>query len=635
MYTYDSNRIDPNNYDVGGIMMRDSELHDVKLQEIDTQHQLDKAVQEEEGSQARTMTRRNLLAVLGAAGLTAAAGGVLMNLIGMPAAAAAGSTVIENVYGQEGLTLLNANDPGWVNVLDYGAVGDGVTDDTTFFRDAAATGKPIIVPRTSSFYKLSGSVSLTASMIGIGMPEIRMSGSDGSEQKRMLLIHNYQGGGLHVTGLHLDGGYTTGTADEQSHLVRIANSVNVFVHNNVLHAPYGDCVYIGSSVDSVYIAPSENVHILDNVLSNSRRCAVAVVSGRKVWITGNVIKDPFPYVATIDLEPNSSSTGSDIVEDIWIEKNEFYSEIYFINSYNPNTAYSNKRITIAGNKGKARYFFRCNSAPAITEQVTIRDNEFYGSVSDARMIQCSNVTKGLEISGNRDYATGAAGWNIANSAAPVVTGNRIESARAIALSFTNCSSVQFTDNLIKDINSSNGAVRFAGPQATGRHLIAGNQLVNIGSVGYWFGGVVTETLFDGNVTECAGKCVQIDAAAAGSDLRITTGNVFAGTGTPVFGGASLKAWTSPEIQTKDAIIGWAAAVPVSGTWKRGSILWNVLPSTLSPAGWVCVSDGTPGAWEAIGPAGALSDSSLKLKSPNGSVFIVSVTDAGQVAVTPA
>ncbi|MZQ81215.1 hypothetical protein GQF01_03645 [Paenibacillus sp. 5J-6] len=612
--------------------MKDSEMHDVNLLKIETQLQPEEIVEEEGGAEARIMTRRSLLTLLGVAGLTAVAGGAVLGLLRSPTAvAAAGSSVTENVYKQQALNLLSGNEPGWVNVLDYGAVGDGVTDDTDAFQSAAATGKPILVPSPLSFYKLTGSVTLTASMIGIGMPEIRMDTPDGSDLKRMLLIHNYQGSGLHITGLYLNGGYTTGTADEQSHLVRIANSVHVFVHNNVLHAPYGDCVYIGSD----YLAPSENVHIHDNVLSNPRRCAVAVVSGRKVWITGNVIKDPFSYVATIDLEPNSSTTGSDIVEDIWIAENEYYSEIYFINSYNPNTAYTNKRITITGNKGKARYFFRCNSAPAITEQVTIKDNDFYGSVSDARMIQSSNVTKGLEISGNRDYATGAAGWNIANSTGPIVAGNRIESSRAIAVSFTNCSSVQFTTNLIKDINSSNGAVRFAGPQVTGRHLIANNQLVNIGAVGYWFGGVVTETLFDGNVTECVGKCLQIDTAAAGSDLRITTGNVFAGTGTPVFGGANLKAWASPEIQTKDAFIGWAAALPVSGTWKRGSILWNVQPSTLTPVGWVCVSDGNPGVWESIGSSGALNASSLRLKSPDGSLYVVAVTDLGQLTVTPA
>ncbi|MNI22252.1 hypothetical protein D3C73_758040 [compost metagenome] len=458
-----------------------------------------------------------------------------------------------------------------------------------------------------------------------------MDQSDGSVSKRMFLIHNYQGAGLTVTGLYLNGGYSAGSTDEQSHLVRIANSKNVYIHNNWLHAPYGDCVYVGSD----YISPSENVHISENVLTNPRRCAVAIVSGRQVWIIRNVIRDPYPYVAAIDLEPNQTSTNSDLVEDIWIEDNAFYSEIYFINSYNPNPQNSNRRITIAGNKGKARFFFRCNSAPAVTEEVTIRENEFYGSVSDARMILSSNVAKGLEISGNRDYSTGASGWNIANTISPVITNNRIESTRAVGLTLTNCSSVQFTGNYIKDINSANGAVRFAGPQATGRHQIVGNHLVNIGSVGYWFGGVVIETLFDGNVSECAGKCIQIDAVASGSDLRITTDNVFAGAGTPVTGMAYLSIWTSPEIYSKGIVTGWATGVPVSGAWKKGTVLWNVLPSKLTPVGWVCITAGIPGNWEPIGSIGALTDEGIKLKSPNGSVFLIAVSDTGQLTVTPA
>ncbi len=578
-------------------------------------------------------TRRKLLTALGTTGIAIAAGGAFMNLLNSDAhAEGKDQNVVESVYGtlqskKKSTTYLS--DVGWVNVVDYGAVGDGSTDDTIAFQSAAASGKPIVVPAPVSYYKLTGSVTLTNSIVGVGMPEIRMDQSDGSAGKRMFLIINYNGNGLTVNGLYLNGGYSSGTQEEQAHLVRIVNSKNVYVHNNWLHAPYGDCVYVGSD----YIAPSENVYIRENILSNPRRCAVAIVSGRKVWVVRNVISDPYPYVAAIDLEPNSTATNSDLVEDVWIEDNEFYSEIYFINSYNPNVQHSNRRITIAGNKGKSRFFFRCNAAPSITQDVTIRGNEFYGSISDARMIQCSNVVRGLEISNNRDYSTGASGWNIANSASPVVKDNRIESIRAIAVSFTNCSSIQFSGNLIKDINSSYGAVRFAGPQPTGRHQITGNQLVNIGNLGYWFGGVVTDSLFDGNVSECAGKCVQIDAAANGSDLRITTDNVFAGTGTPVVGGTNIRTWTTPEIQTKGIAAGWASSAPASGIWKRGSILWNVQPSTLAPVGWVCLTDGTPGVWESIGYAGAVTASNLKLKSANGTIYNVSVTDAGELTVT--
>jgi hypothetical protein len=39
--------------------------------------------------------------------------------------------------------------------------------------------------------------------------------------------------------------------------------------------------------------------------------------------------------------------------------------------------------------------------------------------------------------------------------------------------------------------------------------------------------------------------------------------------------------------------------PVSGTWKKGTIVWNVSPSAGGPPGWVCVESGTPGTWKAM------------------------------------
>ncbi|GAA3407310.1 right-handed parallel beta-helix repeat-containing protein [Paenibacillus hodogayensis] len=578
-----------------------------------------------EGEAGAGLTRRKLLAAIGATGLSVAAGGAFMQLLTPGAAAAAGVT--SSVYGISP-SLAGTADPGWVNVLDYGAVGDGTTDDTAAFQAAAVTGKPVLVPAAASYYKLTASVSLTNSIFGVGMPEIRMDGANGSLAKRMFMIVGYQGGGLTVSGLYLNGGYSSGTLGEWSHHIYISHSQNVYVHNNWLHAPYGDCVYIGSD----YVAPSENVQVRENVLSNPRRCAVAVVSGRKVWIERNVVRDPYPYVSAIDLEPNTSTTGSDIVEDVWIEDNEFYSEIYFVNSYNPNPAYPNKRITIAGNKGKASYLFRCSTTAGTAENVTIRDNEFYGA---GRMITSSNVLKGLEISGNRDYSTGPSGWNVANATTPVIAGNLFDAARAVAVTFQNCQSIRFADNLVKNPASSDGAVRFAGTTATSRHQIVDNQILGGTNGGYFFGAVVTDSLFDGNVTECAVKCILVDAAASGSDLRITTDNVFTGAGVAVSGGANLTRWTSPDIQAKGTLTGWAAAVPTAGAWKRGSLLWNVQPSSLSPVGWVCVTDGTPGMWLPLGSAGGLTNQALKLASPGGTVYIVGVSDSGALTVSPA
>jgi hypothetical protein len=53
------------------------------------------------------------------------------------------------------------------NVLDFGAVGDGSTDDRAAFLLAAATGKPLYVPAGYTF-SLSGSVTVTSHVLGRG-----------------------------------------------------------------------------------------------------------------------------------------------------------------------------------------------------------------------------------------------------------------------------------------------------------------------------------------------------------------------------------------------------------------------------------------------------------------------------------
>lgn len=44
----------------------------------------------------------------------------------------------------------------------------------------------------------------------------------------------------------------------------------------------------------------------------------------------------------------------------------------------------------------------------------------------------------------------------------------------------------------------------------------------------------------------------------------------------------------------------ASAIPTTGVWDKGNIIWNSNPTTGSTIGWVCVTSGTPGIWKTFG-----------------------------------
>ncbi|RKN66027.1 right-handed parallel beta-helix repeat-containing protein [Paenibacillus ginsengarvi] len=572
----------------------------------------------------RLLSRRKLLASAGIAGLSLYSGTLLSakaNDKGL------GGTVTNAVYGgdpEEAECLLRAN--GAISVLDYGAIGDGITDDTEAFRDAAQTGKMMIVPKPAVYYKVSGPITLTNSVYGIGTPEVRMEGADGSANKRMFIIQSYRGAALHVSGLHLNGQYTGGTVGEQSHLLRVIDSGNIYVHHNRFNTAYGDCVYFGAD----YIRPCENVHVYQNEMIGPRRCAVALVSVKKAWVRDNIISDAHDYVATIDIEPNKTSSGTEIVEDIWIEDNVFDCAGIFINTYSPNAGFPNKRLTIRGNQGQSRYFFRSIAGETgNTEDVCIADNEFYGSVGDARMFTSSRVQKGLVIRGNRDYGTGSSGWNISNADNAVVSHNVIDAVRAIAASFRNCNRLLFHGNRINHVYSSYGAVRFAGPETTEGNVVTDNIFLDT-DYGLKFETVASRMIVSNNHIDSKRACIQLEATAAGSDIRIFQDNVFANDGVPVGNPAYLLKPMTPEAITKGVSVSWANSVPTSGSWIQGSVVYKTAASSAECMGWICVASGSPGNWE---PFGIVGEARVILKSPAGSRYAVTVTDTGELVTS--
>ena len=79
---------------------------------------------------------------------------------------------------------IKASIPDPLNIFDFGAKGDGVTDDRLAFMAAGThVGRVVYVPWTENGYKLGGTIETHCRFIGIGKPELHMTlrGTDGDK----------------------------------------------------------------------------------------------------------------------------------------------------------------------------------------------------------------------------------------------------------------------------------------------------------------------------------------------------------------------------------------------------------------------------------------------------------------------
>jgi len=57
---------------------------------------------------------------------------------------------------------------------------------------------------------------------------------------------------------------------------------------------------------------------------------------------------------------------------------------------------------------------------------------------------------------------------------------------------------------------------------------------------------------------------------------------------------------SGNIKFAERIFSSGEQEPTSGSWTKGSVVWNEKPEVNQPVGWVCTRGGKPGAWKPFG-----------------------------------
>lgn len=167
-------------------------------------------------------------------------------------------------------------------VLDFGAVGDGVTDDTAAFAAAIASGLTVIVPERVTPY-IVGSAALDmpsgTSIVGLGKPTIKMMAN--APAFAMFSAQTQRRSNIEIKGLILDGNRTQnidhGTPDangnqDKGWQGRTVALVNVaYVDGFVLE----DCEIKNCMSSGVWMTDCTRYRINDNWVHDYRHTGIA------------------------------------------------------------------------------------------------------------------------------------------------------------------------------------------------------------------------------------------------------------------------------------------------------------------------------------------------------------------------
>jgi hypothetical protein len=195
-----------------------------------------------------------------------------------------------------------------VNVLDYGATGDGTTDDTAAVQAALNVGGAIYFPAGTYLVKDStntaGAVVLAPAsnsvLFGEGDLSILKLGPHTTIKHNIFRLDNKQN--VTICELKLDGNKTqqTGTLDEYSHAIRIVDgSQNITVENCTIIDAQGDGIYVG--YEATPSAVTAKSFINNNLIYDNSRQQISVVHGIEHTISNNRI------VGAIDIECDATS----------------------------------------------------------------------------------------------------------------------------------------------------------------------------------------------------------------------------------------------------------------------------------------------------------------------------------------
>jgi acetolactate synthase small subunit len=477
-----------------------------------------------------------------------------------------------------------------VSVKDFGATGDGITNDTAAIQAALNSGAntiyfpagTYIVTEDGSSYALRPLSNQKIIGAGRGATIIKLANNQGSFSRVFGVLSKTN---VTIQSLTVDGNKANQTAGfEQQHGIFINASSNVLVIDVQVKETRGDNIY--------WYGNCQNCSVVDSWLQTTDRiCIHAQI------ITNCVVSNTHFYVDSgscgIKCELDGEGLGVDglTVTGCTFDGATTVSGI-IISGLSATTKSSNIAVTgclfngllsVGINIGvySTNWNISGNVFAGIEEAIIQTSyNVVYGYNGQNNIVISNNTMQGLTGTAAK-YAV-----YVSNCTNLTVTNNSIESATLpIALAATHSTGLHFSNNFISCSNATQGISLYRCQTAD-----INNNTITVKNTG-------------------TGVVVENDVTYPSTFVRMN-GNTMLGVLTKGIEVANATAGTvyiqntwAPQATT--VLSGYyTTAAPIAGTWNIGDIVYDATPSASGYIGWVCVTAGTPGTWKTFGAISA-------------------------------